>query len=174
MQFRLRQGRNHGTAQVSAFLVIAKQRGFVDAKQDAPIVLMGILEGPHGADGDVFQAAWRSLSLALMEYRRGNYSTAVEWAHRCLGYPEYNAPRAATAHVILAMACHQQGQTEEARSELAQARQAIENKFHAGLERGTGVQGFWFDWVFGRILLREAMSLINVSSEVSDKAAGGR
>jgi serine/threonine protein kinase len=133
-----------------------------------------LLVETNDAGGDVFQAAWRSLSLALMEYRRGNYSTAVEWAHRCLGYPEYNAPRAATAHVILAMACHQQGQTEEARSELAQARQAIENKFHAGLERGTGVQGFWFDWVFGRILLREAMSLINVSSEVSDKAAGGR
>jgi hypothetical protein len=133
-----------------------------------------LLVETNDADGDVFQAAWRSLSLALMEYRRGNYSTAVEWAHRCLGYPEYNAPRAATAHVILAMASHQLGQGEDSKSELVRARQAIENKFRAGLERGTGVQGFWFDWVFGRILLREAMSLINASPEVSDKAAGGR
>jgi serine/threonine protein kinase len=109
---------------------------------------------------DVFLAAWRSVSLALMEYRRGDYTKASAWCRRCLDYPEYNAPRAATARVILAMSCQHLGQTEEARSELEQARGMIENKFKNGLDRGTGVQGFWFDWVFARILLREAMPLI--------------
>jgi tetratricopeptide (TPR) repeat protein len=112
------------------------------------------------ANGDVFLAAWRSVSLALMEYRRGDYTRASAWCRRCLNYPEYNAPRAATARVILAMACQHLGQTDEARSELAQARGMIEDKFKNGLDRGTGVQGFWFDWVFARILLREAMSLM--------------
>ncbi len=112
------------------------------------------------ADNDVFLAAWRSVSLALMEYRRGNYTQAADWCRRCLAYPEYNAPRAATAHVLLAMARQQLGQSEEARSELAQGREIIDNKFQSGLDRGTGVQGFWFDWVFGRILLGEATTLI--------------
>jgi hypothetical protein len=118
-----------------------------------------------GANGDVFLAAWRSVSLALFEYRRGNYVKAAEWSRRCLAYSEYNAPRSATARVILAMSCWQTHQPNEARSELAQARESIETKFKGGLDRGTGVQGFWFDWVFGRILLREATSLIENSPE---------
>src|SRR6516225_1976721 len=35
----------------------------------------------------VFQAAWGSLSVALMEYREGNYPRAEEWCRRCLAYP---------------------------------------------------------------------------------------
>jgi eukaryotic-like serine/threonine-protein kinase len=112
------------------------------------------------ADKDTFLAAWRSVSLALMEYRLGNYAKAAEWSRRCLDYPEYNAPRAATARVILAMACQRLGQAGEARAELAQARSVIEDKFKRDLDRGTGVQGFWFDWLFARILLREATALI--------------
>ena len=112
------------------------------------------------ADNDVFLAAWRSISLALIEYRRGNYTQAADWCRRCLAYPEYNAPREATARVILAMACQQLGQSDKARSELAQGRQIIDSKFQSGLDRGTGVQGFWFDWLFGRILLGEATTLI--------------
>ena len=109
---------------------------------------------------DIFQAAWRSVSLALLEYRRGEYAKAVEWCHRCLGYTEYNAPRTATARAILAMASYQLGKLDEARSELSQAREAIETRYRTGLDRGTGVQGFWFDWAFGRILLREATALM--------------
>ena len=115
------------------------------------------------ADEDIFLAAWRSVSLALMEYRRGDYAKAAAWSRRCLSYSEYNAPRAATARVILAMASERLGQTMEARSELAQGRESIENRFKSGLERGTGVQGFWFDWLFARILLREAIILIKAT-----------
>lgn len=119
------------------------------------------------ADGDVFLAAWRSVSLALMEYRRGDYTRAAAWCRRCLDYPEYNAPRAATARVILAMSCQHLGQTGEARSELTQARSMIEDKFKKnGLDRGTGVQGFWFDWLFARILLGEATALIEGTPQV--------
>jgi serine/threonine protein kinase len=118
------------------------------------------------ADGDVFLAAWRSVSLALMEYRRGDYTRAAASCRRCLDYPEYNAPRAATARVILAMSCQHLGQTGEARSELTQARSMIEDKFKNGLDRGTGVQGFWFDWLFARILLGEATALIEGTPQV--------
>jgi serine/threonine protein kinase len=114
----------------------------------------------EGASRDVFQAAWRSVSLALLEYRRGDYAKAANWCRRCLAYEEHNAPRSATAHVILAMACWQMGQKSEAETELGQGCDMIEAKFKNQLDRGSGVQGFWFDWVFAKILLREAKGLI--------------
>jgi hypothetical protein len=116
------------------------------------------------ANGDGFTAAWRSVSLALWEFRRGNYPKAKEWCQRCLAYPEYNAPRTATARVILAMSCQQLGQADQARTELAAGREPIESRFKGRMDSGTPVQGFWFDWAFARILLREATTLIEVSA----------
>ncbi len=113
-----------------------------------------------GASRDVFQAAWRSVSLALLEYGRGDYARAANWCRRCLAYPEHNAPRSATAHVILAMSCWHINEKQEAQAELSAGQALIEDKFKSALDRGTGVQGFWFDWVFARILLREAHGLI--------------
>ncbi len=105
---------------------------------------------------DVFLAAWRSVSLALLEYRSGHYAQAANWCQQCLNYPEYIAPRTATAHIILALSEQQLGKPDAARSELAQAREIIDNKFKNELDRGTPIQGFWFDWVFAQILLKEA------------------
>jgi len=107
----------------------------------------------------VFHAAWGSVSLALIEYRRGNYAKAAEWCRRCLAYSQDNQPRTATAQIILAMSNFRLGKNTEAFSELAQGRETIENEFQGGLERGDGEQGFWFDWVFGRIILNEAEKL---------------
>jgi eukaryotic-like serine/threonine-protein kinase len=103
-----------------------------------------------------FRAAWGSVSLALWEYRRGDYGRSIEWARRCLAFPEFNAPREATAHVELALALRQSGLNDEALRELTQGRQAIEAKFKGDLEVGGATEGFWFDWVFARILLQEA------------------
>jgi serine/threonine protein kinase len=115
------------------------------------------------ANADIFLAAWHSVSLALMEYRRGNFAGAAEWCRQSLNYPEYIAPRTATARIILAMADQKLGKAGEARSQLAAAREIIENKFQSQLDLGTPVSGFWFDWVFARILLDEATALIEAS-----------
>jgi tetratricopeptide (TPR) repeat protein len=113
------------------------------------------------AGGDVFTAAWRSVALGLLEYRRGNFAKAVEWAQHCLAYPESNAPRTATARVILAMAYYQLGRTADAQTELRTGREIVESKLSKGrLDRGTPIQGFWFDWAFARILLRETTALM--------------
>jgi tetratricopeptide (TPR) repeat protein len=114
-----------------------------------------------GKEASIFQAAWGAVSLALMEYRQGNFIQSMEWCRRCLGYTEFNAPRIATAHIVLAMASYQLGQTDKARSELAQGREMIQGKFKSGLDAGTGPVGFWFDWVFARTLMREATLLID-------------
>jgi len=119
----------------------------------------------------VFQAAWGSLSLALMDYRQGNYSGAEDCCRRCLAYPGDNPPRVATARVILAMSCHQLGQNREAATQLALSRKTIETKFEDDLDPGTAEHGFWFDWVFARILLREATSLIETAPAAAQSSA---
>jgi hypothetical protein len=63
------------------------------------------------------------------------------------------------------------GRIESARSELAQARQTIENRFDKGLQTGDGYQGFWFDWLFGHILVHEAVTLIREPQPM--KVSGG-
>jgi eukaryotic-like serine/threonine-protein kinase len=120
----------------------------------------------------VFQAAWGSISLALVEYRQGNYAKAEEWCRRCLAYPGDNPPRAATARVILAMSCHQLGQNQEATAQLAEGRESIEAKFDDALDPGSAEHGFWFDWVFARILLREATALIETAPQASHPSLG--
>jgi serine/threonine protein kinase/tetratricopeptide (TPR) repeat protein len=105
---------------------------------------------------DTFRAAWQCISLALIEYRKGNYLKAEEWSRRCLFYTEYNAPRIATARIILGLSLHQLNSTAAARSEIAKARELTEEKLRNPLDHGSAVHGFWFDWEFARILLREA------------------
>jgi hypothetical protein len=101
-----------------------------------------------------------AVALALLEYRRGNYAKSEEWCRQCLEYPEYNASRTAVAQVILALVNQQQHQFDKARSELAVANDLINRKFADELNPGSSSQGFWFDWVFARILLREATAMI--------------
>ncbi len=113
------------------------------------------------AAGDGFMAAWRSMSQALWEYRRGNFAEAAERCRRCLAYRDFtNAPRTATARVILAMSHQRLGRADEARAELAMGRELVETKLKRRIDRGTPMQGFWFDWAFARALLKEAAALI--------------
>ena len=105
-------------------------------------------------------AVWRAVSLALFEYRRGNYAEGASWCRFCLAYPNHSAARDAAAHVILAMSCWRMNQPQAAQSEFSQGREMIETKFKGGLDQGNAAQGFWFDWVFARILLHEASELV--------------
>lgn len=117
------------------------------------------------ASGDVFTAAWRSVAMALFAYRKDNYRDAADWSRRCLAYPGSNAPRTATVLSILAMASHRLGQTEEARAELLAAQETVERYFKGRPDRGNPVQGFWFDWIFARVLVREATAQIDSANQ---------
>jgi hypothetical protein len=110
----------------------------------------------------VFQAAWGAVSLALIEYREGHYAESEKWARRCLNLPDEILPRTATAHLLLAMDCQKLGQPQEAAAELARGREIIEKKFSEPLDHGEGSRGFWFDWVFGKVLLGEAEGMVGV------------
>jgi hypothetical protein len=109
---------------------------------------------------DAYEAAFRAMSVAMMEYRQGNFVEAAQWCHKCLAYPDTNEARSAAVHALSAMAVHHLGQRESARSELAQAREFLKVSLPpTGFPRGDH-NGFWFDWAIARILEREATGLI--------------
>jgi eukaryotic-like serine/threonine-protein kinase len=118
------------------------------------------LEGDGVKNAGVSMAAWRAFSLALWELRRGNCEKALVWCQRSVGYQDSNPSRAVNVRLVAAMARRALGQTSQTRSEVDACRMLIENQFTSGLQVGDGGQGFWFDWVFARILLDEAAKLI--------------
>jgi len=104
--------------------------------------------------------AWRAFSLALMEYRLGNDAGAESWCEKSIVYYDKNPALNANLQVLLAMIHHHRGETDLAHSELAQTRGEIESYFNRGPAIGSVSEGYWFDWVFARILHREAEALI--------------
>jgi len=115
---------------------------------------------PVNAGTTPLMAAWRCISLALTAYRQNYLPTAQEWCRQSLAYQVNTPARIATANIISAMASHQLGEVDQARSELDAGRKLVETQFSAGLASGNGNEGFWFDWLFARVLLREADALI--------------
>jgi hypothetical protein len=59
------------------------------------------------------------------------------------------------------MALQRLGRRDEARGEMAVAQEIVDTKARNTADRGTPVQGFWFDWAFARILLRECAGMID-------------
>ncbi|HEU6448983.1 MAG TPA: serine/threonine-protein kinase [Verrucomicrobiae bacterium] len=114
----------------------------------------------QGRDLKDFWDAWRCISLALMAYRQDYNPTAKTWCDRCLSFNDGNIGRYATAHIIRAMACYKLDEITEAKSELLTGRNLVSDQFTKGLDQSNASIGFWYDWLFARILLREADSLI--------------
>ncbi len=114
---------------------------------------------------------WPVIHLALWQYRRGNYTAADDWCNCGIERGSHLLALNATLKIIQAMADHQRGQIQEAAGELAPARQIVEARFETGPLQGDN-QGAWYDWVFARILLREATGLIegNNASKVGGNA----
>jgi Flp pilus assembly protein TadD len=104
--------------------------------------------------------------VGLWYYRAGNYEKALARCRRYLNEDDANSAPNATTRIIMAMSLHQLGQADDARLQLAKARNPIDQKFKNGLERGNAGLGMWYDWVFARILLREAEALIGGGSRV--------
>jgi hypothetical protein len=102
---------------------------------------------------------WAAIPVSLWRYRCGDYRGAAEFALPKEGQSDASAATA-TGCVILGMTLFHEGRVEEARANLARARKIVEMEFGRRLDIGSGVNGYWYDWVFARILLREAESAI--------------
>ena len=109
--------------------------------------------------------AWGAMSLALMEYRKGEWAGAVDWSRRCRNSVDAHPVRISITHLIQAMALQQQGRADEAWDHLRLGRAPVRDAFSRPLEKGTMEGGFWYDWIFARILLREAETLLIYSSD---------
>ncbi len=113
-----------------------------------------------------FASAYMAMTMGLMEYRRGNFTQALEWSSRSEGFSETTQPRRACVHAISAMAAHRLGQSELATAELAAAKKIFERPFAKdSLYPGGESNGLWFDWAIARVLLRESVNLVESGVE---------
>jgi hypothetical protein len=113
---------------------------------------------------------WTFMPISLWKYRCGDYEGALEWSQRGLAQKAKFSACDVDLHLIMAMAEYQCGESSEADAELMQQRQLVEAKFRAGLDRGRADAGYWFDWYFASLLLKEATSLIDGSSPPMETA----
>jgi hypothetical protein len=104
--------------------------------------------------------AWRCVSLGLMAYRQGDAAAARDWCRKCLAFSgDVPHNREATAHIIQAMACYKLGETDEALAELTLGKNLVAVNTPRKFDEARNTL-IWSDWLFARILLREASSLI--------------
>jgi hypothetical protein len=152
---------NVGERMVKNSLLMPPNAGLLAALAPMAEVTAKSIHPPKTASGN-WPTPWRSMTLALMEYRRGNYAEAVNWGNRCLSARSGSLDMTcmATVRAILAMAYHQLGQDEQARSELARSREPIEKRSKTAFVIYQDGQGMWYDWFFCRILQREAAAMI--------------
>ncbi|HEY8902709.1 MAG TPA: serine/threonine-protein kinase [Chthoniobacterales bacterium] len=120
--------------------------------------LRPLAKATEGAFAQSTSKSWAAIPVSLWHYRCGDDRGAAELA---LPKEEQSDDSAATATgcAIRAMALFHQGKVEEARGNVARARKIVDVGF-TRLRIGNGSQGYWYDWVFARILLREAESTI--------------
>jgi serine/threonine protein kinase len=151
-------------------LVLPADAETLQSLQPPAQAVLKSLSGPGPDTNSSREAPWRWVSLALFEYRQGHWAEA---AQRCQSLPstDTNLARIATVHVILAVCQQRLGKAGEALAELKQGRELVEAKFRAGLTPGGLADGYWFDWVTARILLREALGWIKSAPQAVNSPA---
>ena len=113
-------------------------------------------------------AAWYAYSLGLMAYRSEDYMGATNWCQRSLDF-DANVPcREAGVRLIRAMSLARLGESERAHTELAAGQVIVENPTNPLATKTWRWPGFWFDWAFDRVLLREAKVTIEGAPEAAD------
>jgi len=140
----------------ASLLLPANQKLIQDLEQQGQVAEKNLRAMDQSGNPAVaYQGGWDSISLALLEYRRGNYEKATSWCLHCLAYPLSLPHRNAMAQVILAMCYLQTNQKSKALPAWNAGLQLIQNSFQRGLLQGNNAEGFWFDWIIARILSRE-------------------
>ena len=106
------------------------------------------------------KSGWAALPCSLWRYRQGDYPGAIETARPAADGSTPAGALHPTVKAILAMAEWRTGDEKEARLHLAQARDAVDRRFVQPMSGGDGGRGFWYDWLFARIMVREATMLM--------------
>ena len=103
---------------------------------------------------------WALIPIGLWHYRKGEYSRVIELAGPLADSPPGTNAQVPTVQAILAMTLWQQGETDEARALIARVREVVDRHFAVPMRVGERHRGLWYDWVFARIMTREATILI--------------
>jgi serine/threonine protein kinase len=111
-------------------------------------------------------ATWRTFALALLEYRRGNFSASMTWLEKCSSYSDQTPSCVASVHILRSMNQFQMGNAVQARAELNAGQEMVQNRFRNKLELGDNKTGRLVGWIMARIFLREAQGLSEASSGV--------
>jgi tetratricopeptide (TPR) repeat protein len=114
----------------------------------------------HANWGPSMQAPRAYCALGLFEYRRGNYDTSLDWLQKCLRYPNNGGPLNPRARLLAAMAHFRLHQADQAQAELARSRRTIDNTFETNWSLHITPTEFQLHWLINRVLLREAIELI--------------
>jgi len=125
----------------------------------------------------VHAAQW-SEALALLEYRRGNFDSAIGWCGRCQGYPLYDASMIATTLIIKAMSDWRTDHYWAAVVDWTEAYELIQAESRNGIKMGTSpssifpgasapeyLESSWFDWAIANLLMHECDEMIAQTDE---------
>jgi serine/threonine protein kinase len=104
---------------------------------------------------------WGGIPSSLWFFRIGELERAEQCA-RTAAPGNMDSGRTGTMRVMLALIASRDGRLQEAQNQLATGRQIIHLGFQnsTAFSKGNDSRGYWYDWVFGEILLREAEQLI--------------
>lgn len=105
-------------------------------------------------------SGWPAIPISLWNYRHDRFDAALSLAQDGLAFPKKCVAHGVALQAIAAMSLEKTGHHAEAVAMLAPARRSVDTSFQRGLEHGNHNLGFWHDWVFSRILVREASQLI--------------
>ena len=111
-----------------------------------------------------YKTEWALIPIGLWHYRKGEYSRVIELASPLAHSPPGPNAQVPTVQAILAMTLWQQGETNEARAMLARVREVVDGHFAVPMRVGERHRGIWYDWLFARIMVREATMLIGEGS----------
>ena len=108
----------------ATLLLAADEKFMQDLQQQGQVVGKNVRAMDQSGNPAVaYQGGWDSLSLALLEYRRGNYEKATNWCFHCLAYRLSLPHRNAMAQLILAMCYSQTNQKSKALSAIGKTAQ---------------------------------------------------
>jgi serine/threonine protein kinase len=108
--------------------------------------------------------SWILIPISLWNFRCGNYARVRELAKPLANRSAEGDALVSTVKAILAMSEWNSGEAGEARRLLADSRAAVDRRFAVPLNGGDSQRGFWHDWLFARIMVREATMLIGDNS----------
>ncbi|MBN8460374.1 MAG: serine/threonine protein kinase [Verrucomicrobia bacterium] len=106
--------------------------------------------------------AWACFSMALWDYRKGEFETSIQWAQKSLDLEDKNPARVSSVKLLLAMVHFRMGRPQDARDLLHEAaptvRTILSGDIQAWSNNSLGI--VWPDWANAHVLLNEAETLI--------------